>query len=219
MTFWYRIGHSLSNALAKGYLSQRVVNPEIISRCRENGGMLIASNHVSFLDPPLIGTAFDEPLHFFARKTLFDNPVSSYLYPRVNAIPVDQQKPELSTLRYVISLLRSGEKVVIFPEGERSPDGTMKEKAAPGIGMIVSKARVPVLPMRIFGAEKAMPRGSTLIRPCPVTIMAGEPVDCFDLIDDESLSTKQRYEKIADRIMGAIRELHLPAWERADKGG
>lgn len=207
MTIWYWIGHTLSKIFAKLVCSYRVQNAGGLDTLK--GGLLIASNHVSFLDPPLIGSAFRDPIFYFARKTLFDHPVANFIYRRVNAIPVNQDKPELSILKHVIGLLKGGEKVVIFPEGERTLDGKMKEEGQPGIGMIVSKAGVPVLPVRLFGPEKALPRGSGKIRRHPVTLVVGEPIDFRNISEDDTLSTKDKYQAIATRIMSAIAALEL----------
>ncbi|MEQ1841314.1 MAG: 1-acyl-sn-glycerol-3-phosphate acyltransferase, partial [Verrucomicrobiales bacterium] len=77
------------------------------------------------------------------------------------------------------------------------------------IGMIVTKANVPVLPVRLFGPEKALPRGSGKIRRHPVTLVVGEPIDFRDIVEDDSLSTKEKYQGIATRIMSAIAALEL----------
>lgn len=207
MNFWYWLGHSLSKLVSKVVCSFRVQDGERLENLPE--GLLIVSNHVSFLDPPFIGGAFKEPIYYFARKTLFDHPVANFLYTRVNAIPVNQDKPEISSLKLVINLLKDGEKVLIFPEGERTLDGKMKTEGEPGVGMIVCKANVPVLPIRLFGPEKALPRGSKKLKRHPVTLAIGELIDLDDLIQDDSLSPKDRYQAIANRIMGAIRALEL----------
>jgi 1-acyl-sn-glycerol-3-phosphate acyltransferase len=207
MTIWYWLGHTLSKWFAKLVCSYRVQNREGLEDLPD--GLLIASNHVSFLDPPFIGAAFPGPINYFARKTLFDHPVANFIFTRVNAIPVNQDKPEISSLKLVINLLKAGEKVLIFPEGERSIDGIMKTAGEPGIGMIVSKANVPVLPIRIFGPEKALPRGSGKIRRHPVTLVVGEPIDLSDLLEKSDLGTKERYQAIAARIMTAIAALEM----------
>lgn len=207
MNFWYWAGHTLAKIVAKLVCSFRVQHRERLEHLPD--GLLIVSNHVSFLDPPFIGGAFREPLYYFARKTLFDHPVSNFLFTRVNAIPVNQDKPEISSLKLVIELLRQGKKVLIFPEGERSYDGIIKEKGEPGVGMILSKSGVPILPVRLYGPERALPRGSNKLRRHPVTLVVGERFTVDDLIADTSLSTKDRYQAIADRIMDSIRELKL----------
>ncbi|MBP6602101.1 MAG: 1-acyl-sn-glycerol-3-phosphate acyltransferase [Verrucomicrobiales bacterium] len=207
MTFWYWLGHSLSKIFAKIVCSYRVQNIEGLET--GEGGVLIASNHVSFLDPPLIGIAYRTPIYYFARKTLFDNPIANFIFTRVNAIPVNQDKPEISSLKLVIRLLKEGKKVVIFPEGERTLDGKMKTEGEPGVGMIVAKANVPVLPVRLFGPEKALPRGSKKITPHPVTLVVGKPIEFSDLLNNEEMSTKERYQAISARIMSAIAALEL----------
>lgn len=207
MNFWYWLGHSLSKLVSKVVCSFRVQDGHRLENLPK--GLLIVSNHVSFLDPPFIGGAFREPIFYFARKTLFDHPVANFLYTRVNAIPVNQDKPELSALKLVINLLKDGEKMLIFPEGERTFDGKIKTEGEPGVGMIVCKANVPVLPVRLFGPEKALPRGSKKLKRHPVTLAVGEPIALDDLVNDESLSSKERYQAIANRIMAAIGSLEL----------
>lgn len=207
MNFWYWLGHFLSKLVSKVVCSFRVQDGQRLENLPK--GLLIVSNHVSFLDPPFIGGAFREPIFYFARKTLFDHPVANFLYTRVNAIPVNQEKPEISSLKLVINLLKDGEKVLIFPEGERTLDGKLKTEGEPGVGMIVCKANVPVLPVRLFGPEKALPRGSKKLKRHPVTLAVGEPVALDDLVNDESLSAKERYQAIANRIMAAIGSLEL----------
>ena len=207
MNLWYWLGHSLSKLVAKLVCSFRVQDGERLRDLPD--GLLIVSNHVSFLDPPFIGGAFCEPLYYFARKTLFDHPVANFLFTRVNAIPVNQDKPELSALKLVIQLLKDGQKVLIFPEGERTLDGKLKTEGEPGVGMIVCKANVPVLPVRLFGPEKALPRGGKKLKRHPVTLAVGEPIALDDLVNDPSLSSKDRYQAIANRIMAAIGAIEL----------
>jgi len=206
MTIWYWLGLTLTKILGKTRLSLRIQNGGDLDELAD--GLLIVSNHVSFLDPPLIATGFKKAIHYFARKTLFDHPVSNFLFTRCNAIPVDQSKPELSMLKKVIGLLKDGEKVVIFPEGERSWDGEMNMEGQPGVGMIVSKSQVPILPVRLFGPDKALARGGKKINKHPVTIVFGEPIQPGELID-ESLPTRERYKAIASRVMQEIAKLEM----------
>lgn len=206
MTIWYWLGYTLAKLLGKFRLSYRVQNGGNLDELAD--GLLIVSNHVSFLDPPLVGIAFKKPIYYFARKTLFDHPVSNFLFTRCNALPVDQSKPELSMLKKVINLLKEEEKVLLFPEGERSWDGQLRTEGQSGVGMIVSKARVPILPVRLFGPEKALARGDKKIRKHPVTLVVGELIQPEELID-EQLPTRERYKAIADRVMQEIAKLEL----------
>ncbi|MEM6915797.1 MAG: lysophospholipid acyltransferase family protein [Verrucomicrobiota bacterium] len=208
MGFWYRIGHTIAKLLGKFMFSYRVINRAALDEME--GGTIIASNHVSFLDPPLIGSTIRTPIYYFARKTLFDHPISNYLFTHCNALPVNQEKPELSVLKQIIQLLKEDEQVLIFPEGERSWDGTLNTEGQPGIGMIVSKSRVPVIPVRLFGAEKALPRGEKKLVKTPVTLVVGEAIDFSSLIEDKSIGAKEKYQEIANRIMEAIAALEEP---------
>ncbi|MDF1810974.1 MAG: lysophospholipid acyltransferase family protein [Verrucomicrobiales bacterium] len=200
---------NLCAIFAKTYLSYKVVNRENLLNLGE-GGYVVASNHVSFLDPPLVGIAFPENIYYFARKTLFDHPFAGWMLRRMWAIPVDQDRPEMSTLKLIIKLLKEGEKVVIFPEGERTYDGQLKEKGQSGVGMMVEKSNAKVLPVRLFGPEKALPRHSKKVKRVPVTMVVGEEMDLSDLINNKEIDRKERYELITARIMDAIRAIEDP---------
>lgn len=200
MTFVYRIGYTLFKTTAKLFFGYRVVNRQ---RLEGLEGCMIASNHVSFMDPPMVGVAFDEAIYYLARKSLFSNPLVAWVYRKWNTIPINQQSPELSSLRRIIGLLRAGEKVLMFPEGERSWDGTLAEGKT-GVGLMIAKSRAKILPVRVFGAEEILPRGATLPRRGMVSIVIGEKFDVDDLIDDPKLKGKQLYQAIADRVMAAI---------------
>ena len=173
---------------------------------RENlvtsGPVLIACNHQSFLDPPLIGSLYQDEIYFLARKTLFVG-LGKWLYKQWKAIPVDQDRPDMASLKTIIKLLVEGDRVLVFPEGERSESDQIGQ-AQPGIGLIVSKARVLVQPMRISGARDALPRGSSRIRFARITVVIGRPIDFS--VDDFSKG-KESYQLIADKIMEEIAAL------------
>jgi CMP/dCMP kinase len=114
----------------------------------ESGPALITSNHVSFFDPPLIGTRFQNVIHYLARKTLFSNPFNDWLLRSLHSIPVDQEKADFTSLKIVIRRLMAGERVLIFPEGSRSWDGVPLPAGA-GVGLVIAKTGVPILPVRL----------------------------------------------------------------------
>lgn len=169
---------------------------------RENlitdGPVLVASNHQSFLDPPLIGNLYHDEMYFLARKTLFVG-FGKWLYKQWNAIPVDQDRPDMASLKTMIRLLHQGEKVLVFPEGERSETGSLGT-AQPGIGLIVAKAGVKVQPVRISGAIDALPRGSGRIKFARITVTIGPAIQ----FSGDEYKGKEGYQKIADRIMAEI---------------
>ncbi len=189
-------------ALARAFFGYRVIGKE---KLVEEGGVLIASNHESYFDPPLIGFAYDRAVFYLARKTLFRGP-AAWLYPRLNAVPVNQEEPDMSSLKRIIKTLRSGERVVVFPEGARTPDGELQPAAA-GVGLIAAKSRAIIQPVRIFGARECLPRGSSRVRFHPITLVIGDPIE----LTPAELKARGRdeYQAISDRIMAEIAKLKL----------
>jgi 1-acyl-sn-glycerol-3-phosphate acyltransferase len=168
------------------------------------GPVLVASNHQSFLDPPLIGNLYKTEMVFLARKTLFVG-FFKWLYPQWNAIPVDQDRPDMSSLKTIIRKLKEGHRVLVFPEGARTLDGNIAG-AAPGIGLIASKSGALVQPVRISGAHEALPRGSGKIRFARISVSIG-PVIRLTPDELKAPNGKEDYERITQKIMGAISEL------------
>lgn len=203
MNWVYWIGHTTFKAGARAFFQFRVIGRE---KLLEDRGVLVVSNHESFVDPPLVGIAFEKATYYLARKTLFKG-IFAWIYKKWQAIPVDQEKPDMTSLKRIIKLLKSGERVIIFPEGARTLDGNLQAAQA-GTGLIVAKSKAMVQPVRIFGAREALPRGSGKMRFVPITIVVGDPIE----FTAEELAAKDRggYQKIADRIMAEIGKIELP---------
>ncbi len=196
MTLWYLLGYSLSKAIAKTFFNYRVIGAENMI---EEGPCIIAANHCSYLDPPLVGVACKRAIHYLARKSLLEIPVLGPILPQLNVIPVDQKNADRSALMGAIRVVRNGGAVLIFPEGTRSLDGRL-QPAQPGIGMIVAKTGAPVIPVKISGSFDAFPRGSSRLRPHPVTVSVGSVLR-FDFFD---LGGRDFYQKASDRILDAV---------------
>lgn len=199
----YRFGYLLAWLVGKILFRFRVIHRE---RIIEEGGAILAMNHQSYLDPPMAGISCRKEVYFLARKTLLDWPVVGPLFPRLNVIPVDQDRADMSALKALIRLVKEGKRTIIFPEGNRSWDGAL-QPAQPGLGLVVAKTRVPVVPMRIFGACEALPRGAKGIRLRPVTIVVGEPLHFTDA--DFEGDARTAYQRVSDRVMEAIAALTL----------
>jgi len=199
MTFWYLLGYSLSKAIAKTFFSYRVIGAENMI---EEGPCIIAANHCSFFDPPLVGVACKRAIHYLARKTLLDWPVLGPIFPELNVIPVDRKNADRSALMGAIRVVKNGGAVLIFPEGTRSPDGNL-QTAQPGIGMIVAKTAAPVVPVRIEGSFEAFPKNRKL--PClkSIRIVVGRPIDFGNL----NLSDRATYQRVSDRVLYAVAAL------------
>ncbi|HVM60121.1 MAG TPA: lysophospholipid acyltransferase family protein [Verrucomicrobiae bacterium] len=171
MSLWYRFCRFLYRVYFRVYHRGQVYNRE---RLPDDGAFILAGNHVSFLDPPFFGLACRREAYYMARDTLFRNPVSNWILRSWHCVPINRDKGDIGAMRTVLRMLGEGKAVLMFPEGTRSPDGQLQEARA-GIGMIVAKADVPIVPMRIFGTDRALPKGASLPRPARVEIKFGEP--------------------------------------------
>jgi 1-acyl-sn-glycerol-3-phosphate acyltransferase len=203
MNFYYWIGYHLSRLAGRLFFRFRVIHRE---RMIQSGPVILAMNHQSYLDPPLAGTTCDRPIYFLARRTLLDVPLLGWVLPKLNVIPVNQEGVDRSAIKAVIRTLKAGNGVLLFPEGSRTLDGNL-QPAEPGLGLVITKTLAPVVPMRIFGAREALPRGGGRLRFVPITIMIGEPI--FFSAADIGPARKDLYAQLTDRVMEAIAALHL----------
>jgi 1-acyl-sn-glycerol-3-phosphate acyltransferase len=166
------------------------------------GGCVICANHASFLDPPVVGVGLPHrQVRFMARDTLFKGRFMKWLLPSIGVIPLDRSRGDISALRKTIQSLKSGAVVGLFPEGTRSPDGNLQEPKG-GIGFLIAKAGVPVVPAYISGTFRAYPRGVRFIRPCKVSITYGPPIlpaEFAALAEEDG-----GYTKIAQLVMARI---------------
>jgi 1-acyl-sn-glycerol-3-phosphate acyltransferase len=173
-----------------------------------DGAFLIASNHASYIDPPVVGSLVPRQLCFFARKTLWKPGVASWWLDKVGTIPVDRDGgQDVSALKRVLRSLKDNKGLILFPEGTRTPDGKLQTPKA-GVGFIVCKSQVPVVPARIFGSYEAFGKGSSLRPGTPISVVFGRPIPPERY--DEPGAGKDRYQIASDRIMAEIARLELP---------
>lgn len=196
----FRICRFFCWVVAKLYFRFEVIHVENVP---QKGGVILAPNHVSFLDPPLAGIGLKRPTHFFARKTLMKNAFLKWFYNKLNCIPVNRDQLDTKTFREVIQLTKKGEILVMFPEGTRSHDGILQE-GKQGTGMLVAHAKVPVVPCYIEGAAEALPRGTKLPKPKKIRVTYGKPLD---FTQHKATDKRQAYTDISNQIMAAIASL------------
>ena len=202
MNFYYWLGYHLSRLVGRLFFRLRVIHPE---RMLQDGPVILAMNHQSYLDPPLAGTTCDRAIYFLARRTLLDVPLLGRLLPKLNVIPVNQEGIDRSALKSLIRILKAGNAALVFPEGSRTTDGNL-QPAERGLGLIIAKTLAPVVPMRIFGAHEALPRGGGL-HFAPITIVIGDPI--FFTAADLSQAGKDLYKRLSQDVMDAIAALRL----------
>jgi len=162
----------------------------------KKGGFIIASNHLSYLDPLIIGVASPRKLHYLAKSSLFKIPILSFLIKIYGAIPIEREKEYSISIRKGMEILKNGDGLVIFPEGTRNPKGEVKIPKK-GVAFLAYKIGVPVIPVKIKGAEKALSVGGKFIKPAKVKVIFGPPVKVEN----------NNYPNQANRIMDLIKEL------------
>jgi 1-acyl-sn-glycerol-3-phosphate acyltransferase len=204
----YFIGWSLYRAVFATYFRWRVYHSE---RVPLQGSVILASNHASFLDPPLVGSGLKRDINYLARKSLFRFPVLGWLLRTVNAVPVDRDGGGAAGLKAIMDRLHAGGAIILFPEGTRTTDGGL-QPARSGVGLTVIKSNAPVVPVRVFGTYEALgKRGGHFPWPHRVAVKYGRPMDFAKLRAESKNCSKPRlkeiYQEVANEIMAAIANL------------
>ncbi|MGB7767726.1 MAG: lysophospholipid acyltransferase family protein [Verrucomicrobiia bacterium] len=207
MNLSYRLGWLFFRAWYATYFRCRVFNPE---RVPETGAVILASNHASFLDPPLVGAGLKRGINYLARESLFRFPGIGALLRSWSAVPVDRDGGGAAGLRAILDRLLAGGGIILFPEGTRTRDGNL-QPARSGIGLVVIKSTAPVVPVRVFGTYAAYGRHVTFPRPKRIAVKYGQPMQFEKLRAEAKDCSKARlkeiYQEIADEIMAAIAKL------------
>lgn len=192
---FYYSGWLTTRILSRILFGIKVQGQENIPR---TGGFIIASNHISYYDPPIVGSWSTRQMAFLAKKELFANRIFGSVLRRVNAMPVSRGSVDREALRQSIQTIRSGLGLVFFPEGTRSRTDKFLEPRA-GIGMVASKAECPVVPAYLHGPNK--------LRDCfrrreRMAVIYGEPISSEWILSCGA--SKEGYLKIATTIMDCI---------------
>ena len=203
MNPYYLVGYWVCRLVGKLAFRHKVYGRENLV---EDGPAILASNHQSYLDPPMIGICCRKEIFFLARDTLFDIKGAGWIISKLNTVPVDRQRWDISAMKTIIRLLQQGKRLIIFPEGTRSLDGRLQPARA-GLGMVIAKTLVPVVPIRIFGSHEALPKtGGLKFR--PITVIIGKPIR-FTQADVEGHG-REVYQQLSERVMAEIAKLELP---------
>jgi len=134
---------------------------------RENlptqGGYILAANHLSLWDPPLIATLVPNHIHYMAKQELFAIPLFASLIRNLGVFPVKRSTADRGAIRMAINLLKTGKVVGIFPEGTRSKTGRLQQPEA-GLELIASLAQVTIVPVAVIGTNRIFKAGSLIPR-------------------------------------------------------
>ena len=197
---WYRFIQYLLATLAAVTIRWRATGRRNVP---ESGGVLLVSNHLSYLDVFFLGIPLRRPLNYVARSTLFV-PVLAQFMRSVGGFPIDREGIGVSGLKETLRRLRDGGIVTLFPEGTRSRDGQLAP-LKPGIAVLVARARVPVVPAGLAGPFEVWPRSRAVPVPHPIRIHYGRPIWPEDLT---GLAT----DAVTALIQRRLEESRLEAW-------
>lgn len=167
----------------------------------KEGGVIVAANHSSYLDPPVIGVALRRQATYMAREGLFKIPLLR-TFVAAFSFPVKRGRPRPSTIKEAVHRLKRGELIVMFPEGGRSENGKILDPKR-GVGLIATISGVPVVPALIRGTERAFPVNARFIRPAKIRVVFGKPI----MIESRGETEKDFQERVAQDIMRAITKL------------
>ena len=182
------------------YHRRQVFNEERIPR---TGGVILASNHLSYIDPPLVGCSTRRVIHYLARASAFKGAIGGAILRSWNSIPVDRDGGSTKGLRTILERLREGRAIMMFPEGTRSPDGT-QQTSRPGIGLMIAKSDAPVIPVRVFGTYEAYGRHHAIPRPRRVQVKFGEALRFKELRVEASECNPDRRREVYDEITAKL---------------
>lgn len=195
----YTLVRGLALLALKGLCRFRVEGKEHVPA---RGGVLLAANHVSYVDPVVVGCAVRRRLHYLAKEELFRRPAAGWFLRQLQAFPISRSQAEPSVLKRTLALLRRGEAVLVFPEGTRG-DGRQLLPGKAGAGLLALRSGCPVVPVYHEGGAAMLPRGRAVPRPAPVRVRIGPPIRFAPAAGEDP----RRFETVSQQIMAAIARL------------
>ena len=194
----YFLGCTLINLMLRIFWRFRKGGTEFIP---QKGGVIIASNHAAYADPPFVGAASPRELYYLAKRELFNNGLFGWLIRKYNAFPVSRGAFDRKAITQAGELLKEGKALLLFPEGTRSRDGNFLEPKL-GIGKIAKEAGVPIVPAYIANSGNLL---LTFLKRKKLVILFGSPILKSWL--DKIPQNKEGYKRIGQEIMSKIKML------------
>lgn len=178
-----------------------------VERVSASGGGLLLANHQSFLDPLLVGMPFRRPVSFLARDTLFRVPVIGWILKHTYVMPLSRDTGGAEGIRETIRRLDAGFLVGVFPEGTRSIDGSLGP-FKPGFAALVRRTELPIYPVGIAGAHRALGKGSLFLKPRRVCVVFGDSLPAEQVA---ALKQRGREAELVEAVRSRIAECHRAA--------
>jgi len=193
----YRVTWWLVRTILLVFFRYRVVGREHVPA---TGAVILASNHVSNLDPPVLGCSLWRRGAFMAKDELFRKPLAAWFIGKMGAYPVKRGAPDRASLKRSLDTLANDGMLAVFPEGTRSETGELQEPEM-GVGLMAYRSGALVVPVYISGTERVLPRSGGM-KLAPITVTFGPPIR-FVAAEGERAG-REEYEAAARRIMAAI---------------
>ena len=207
MSFSYSIGWRSFRMIFGTYFRWRVYHPE---RVPLTGPVILASNHASYIDPPLVGSGVSRQINFLAKDAIFKVPVLASILRSWEVVPVDRDGGTGRGLKTILDRLSRGGAIILFPEGTRSRHGELNP-ARSGLGLTVIKSSAPVVPVRVFGTFAAFGADKLLPRPKQLIVKYGKPMMFETLRAEAETCAKPRlkeiYQQVSNEVLQAIAAL------------
>ncbi len=195
----YRCTITVLRFLLRRFFTVSVIGRENVP---SRGAFIFAPNHVSHLDPIMVGVHTRADVYYLAKRELYTPAAFGWYLRKLNTIPIDRERMRISSIRQISKIMRNGHGLLIFPEGTRSDGNAFLEPEA-GVAHFALKFDVPVVPAYVGGTARAFPRGARhLNRGCHIWVRYGTP---RYYKKEKGISKKDLYRRISNDIM---QELH-----------
>ena len=208
----YRVVRAILFAFSKVFFRLSVVGAENLPTDRP---FVLAPVHRSNIDFLLVSALTTRRMRYMGKDSLWKAKPLGWFISSLGAFPVHRGSADREALRLCIDIVNAGEPLVIFPEGTRQTGPIVKEFFE-GASYIASRTNVPIVPVGIGGSERAMPKGSKLIRPAKITIVVGEPIEPPPA-KESGRPSRKAIQELTSRLHGEVQHLFDAAQARAGR--
>ena len=205
MALFYGFAMGLARVQYRLFSKREVCGREAIP---PRGPLIVAANHLSNADPPVVMASFNRRLNFLAKQGLFANPLTSFLFKNVGAYPMSRGGQDMKALRWALNILDEGGAILMFPEGARSKTASM-ERGKPGISYLAHKSQAPIIPVALTGTEGIPGMWRVAFPFCKIGVKIGNP---FTLPVMEGNVSRAVLRQGTDMIMERIAQLLPPEY-------
>lgn len=174
---------------------------------KEARGIIFAPNHASYLDPPAVGIALNQAITYLAKDYLFKPWIAGKVLRGLGVLPLEGESDSLGSIRQLLRILKSGKRVVVFPEGTRTVDGCF-QNAEPGVGFLAAKSESYVVPVYIQGSFEAYPKGAKHVKYKPIRVYYGKAFLADEvLIKNKVEDGQERYRFLSREILNRVKKI------------